>query len=312
MSKILITGGAGFLGKELAIKLKNKNEVLLGSRNNGLNQLAKTETGCEVVPLDVSNIESVRDVCKTFEPEIIIHAAATKYVNISEEQPFECLDINITGSENVARVSIENNIKSVIGISTDKAAPPVNHTYGLSKAIMERMFCSLDYSSNTNFSCVRFGNIAWSTGSVFPIWKKMMEDKNQIESTGSNMKRFIFSVDEAVDLVIACMTNIKITKGKILSKKMKSARIQDILKIWKSYLGTDWVPIEPRIGESIDETIIGNIEAPFTKEIIIGSNKYFITSTREKFKDAITEKYDTSNSEILSEEEILELLKKGL
>ena len=59
---------------------------------------------------------------------------------------------------------------------------------------MERMFCSLDYSSNTNFSCVRFGNIAWSTGSVFPIWKKMMEDKNQIESTGSNMKRFILYV----------------------------------------------------------------------------------------------------------------------
>ena len=85
--------------------------------------------------------------------------------------------MNILGSTNIARASIEKGVHTVIGISTDKAAPPVPNIYGSSKAIMERMFCSLDYSNDTNFSCVRFGNIAWSTGSVFPIWKKMMLDE---------------------------------------------------------------------------------------------------------------------------------------
>lgn len=312
MAKILITGGAGFLGKKLAIKLKNKNEILLGSRNNGLNQIAHDETGCDVIPLDVSNIDSVRDAVSLFKPEIVIHAAATKYVNISEEQPLECLDVNVTGSKNIARVAIDNNVKTVIGISTDKAAPPVKHIYGLSKAIMERMFCSLDYSTDTNFSCVRFGNIAWSTGSVFQIWKRMMEKNNLIESTGSNMKRFIFSVDDASDLVIACIQNIKLTKGKILSQKMKATKIMDVLNIWNEHIGTEWVPVKQRIGESIDEIIIGSSEVPNTKIISINNKDYFLTSTREVFQDCIKEKFDTSNSKSLSKEEILNLIKIGI
>jgi UDP-N-acetylglucosamine 4,6-dehydratase/5-epimerase len=312
MAKILITGGAGFLGKKLAIKLKDSNEVLLGSRNNGLNQIALSETGCNVVPLDVANIESVRDICATFRPEIIIHAAATKYVNISEEQPLECIDVNITGSQNVARVAVANKIQTVIGISTDKAAPPVNHIYGLSKAMMERMFCSLDYSTETNFSCVRFGNIAWSTGSVFPIWKRMMESNNLIESTGSNMKRFIFSVDEAADLVLTCIKNIHLTKGKILSQKMKSAKILDVLEAWKDYVGTEWVPIQQRVGETIDEVIIGSSEVSNTIIIPIDTKEYFLTSTREVYEDCIEEKFYTGNAEYLSKEEIIDLIKIGI
>jgi UDP-glucose 4-epimerase len=312
MAKILITGGAGFLGKKLAIKLKDRNEVMLGSRNNGLNQIACEETGCDVAPLDVSNIESVQDICSSFKPDIIIHAAATKYVNISEEQPLECIDVNISGSQNVARVAIANKIQTVIGISTDKAAPPINHIYGLSKAMMEKMFCSLDYSTDTNFSCVRFGNIAWSTGSVFPIWKRMMESNNLIESTGSNMKRFIFSVDEAADLVLTCINNIHLTRGKILSQKMKSVKIQNVLEAWKDYVGTEWVPIQQRVGETIDEIIIGSSEVSNTRIIPIDSKEYFLTSTREVYEDCIEEKFYTGNAESLSKDEIIDLIKIGM
>ena len=312
MAKILITGGAGFLGKKLAIKLKDKNEIMLGSRNNWLNQLACEETGCNVTPLDVSNIKSVQDICSSFKPDIIIHAAATKYVNISEDQPLECIDVNILGSQNVARVAIANKIQTVIGISTDKAAPPVNHIYGLSKAMMERMFCSLDYSTDTNFSCVRFGNIAWSTGSVFPIWKRMMESNNLIESTGSNMKRFIFSVDEAADLVLTCMNNIHLTKGKILSQKMKSAKILDVLEAWRDYIGTEWVPIQQRVGETIDEIIIGSSEVANTRIMPIESKEYFLTSTREVYEDCIEGKFHTGNAESLLKDEIIDLIKIGM
>ena len=193
MKRLLITGGSGFLGKELAKKLKKNYEIILASRNNGLNQEAEAITGCKTIPMDITNKDSVYDGFNAFKPEIVIHAGATKYVNISEEQPLECIDVNILGSTNIARASIEKGVHTVIGISTDKAAPPVTHIYGNSKAIMERMFCSLDYSNDTNFSCVRFGNIAWSTGSVFPIWKRMMLDEGLIKSTGPHMKRFFFN-----------------------------------------------------------------------------------------------------------------------
>ena len=131
---ILITGGAGFLGKNLALKLGKNYKVVLGSRNNFFAQQASIETNCEITPLDVVNIESVRDSINKYKPEIVIHAAATKYVDLAEKNPNECIDINILGSQNVARVSIENNVKIVIGISTDKASPPFNNIYGLSKS----------------------------------------------------------------------------------------------------------------------------------------------------------------------------------
>ena len=140
--KILITGGTGFLGKRLALALKDTHEVIISGRNNKQSFLAEKMTGVRVIPLDVTNIESVRDAINEVQPDVIIHAAATKFVDLSEKQPMECTDINVIGSQNVARAAVDKGIKSVIGISTDKAAPPIRNIYGLSKAMMERIFCS--------------------------------------------------------------------------------------------------------------------------------------------------------------------------
>ena len=108
--KILITGGSGYLGRNLAKKLKNKYRIYLGSRNNQRNDLAKNETGCEAFPLDVANINSVIDAVNYVKPDIIIHAAATKFVDLSEKYPLECHDVNILGSANIARVAIDKKI----------------------------------------------------------------------------------------------------------------------------------------------------------------------------------------------------------
>ena len=230
--KILITGGTGFLGRDLADKLSKKINVILGSRNNYLLQKSFNEIKCEIAPLDVSNIESVRDVVKRYCPDIIIHAAASKYVDLSENNPNECIDVNVLGSQNISRVSIENNIKILVGISTDKSAPPIGNTYGLTKSLMERLFSNLSKFSNTKFVCVRFGNIVWSTGSVFCTWYEMMKKNNLILSTGPDMRRFFFSVNEASNLVIKSIIDIESFNGTVLLKKMKSAKISDILDIW--------------------------------------------------------------------------------
>jgi UDP-glucose 4-epimerase len=95
MKSILITGGSGFLGIHLANKLKKKFKIILAGRNNKQNFYAQKKTTCEVLPMDVANIESVRDAINYAKPNIIIHAAATKFVDLSEKYPLECIDINI-------------------------------------------------------------------------------------------------------------------------------------------------------------------------------------------------------------------------
>ena len=110
--RVLITGGTGFLGKHLALAMKNAHAVVLAGRNNKQNMLAHKRTGCAVLPLDVSRIESVRDVFIESRPDIVIHAAATKFVDQAEQQPLECTDVNVLGSENVARVAMEHGVET--------------------------------------------------------------------------------------------------------------------------------------------------------------------------------------------------------
>ncbi len=305
---ILITGGSGFLGRHMAVKLKDQYNVILGGRNNGNNQLAQVKTGCKVAPLDITNEKSLIDVLNEYRPTTIIHAAATKFVDISEEYPMECIDINVLGSQIIARVAIEKGIKNVIGVSTDKAAPPVGNIYGHSKAIMERMFSSLDGKSDTRFICTRFGNITWSTGSAFPIWKRMTEVDGKIGSTGPDMRRFFFSVDEAADLVIEAMNAIDDLHGGILSLKMKSAQVSDILDVWSKVYNVPWERIQGRPGDKDDEVLIGGIEIPNTQELNINGKPHFYVNFKKKFENTLTTEVSSANAIRLNEEEIKQLI----
>ena len=285
--KILITGGTGFLGINLAKKFSKKYAVILSGRNNKLNYIAKNKTQCEVIPLDVSNINSIRDAINYAKPDIIIHAAATKFVDLSEKFPFETIDSNVLGSSNIARVSIDKKIKTVIGISTDKASPPVKNIYGLSKSIMERVFLSSSNQSNTQFSCVRYGNVAWSTGSVLPIWKRMFDKNKTLLTTGPYMRRFFFLVSDAVTLVDTALKNIKFLNGKILSREMKSAQMIDIIKSWINIYGGKYSIIGSRSGDRQDEYLIGEEELKYTIEKKINNIKHYVIDFSKTDKNSI-------------------------
>lgn len=308
MKTILITGGTGFLGRNLALKLKNDYRIVLTGRNNKQNLFASKYTGCEVAPLDISNIESVRDVFVEFKPDIVIHAAATKFVDLAEKYPMECVDVNVLGSQNVARVAVEREIPVVVGISTDKAAPPVRNIYGMSKSVMERIFCAMDGKSITKFTAVRYGNVAWSTGSVLTIWKKMLEETGVIGTTGPEMRRFFFSVDEAVNLVVTAMENIDQVKGKVLSRHMKAAQMQDILQTWIEDKGGKWEKIEGRPGERDDEFLIGDLELAYTQELEFNGIKHYLISFNDKVAKPISFGLSSANTDKLTREEILAII----
>jgi UDP-N-acetylglucosamine 4,6-dehydratase/5-epimerase len=305
---ILISGGTGFLGKRLGLLLKEQYTVILTGRDNKRNMLAESFTGCQVLPMDVSNIESVRDAVVSTKPHIIIHAAATKFVDLAEYQPMECIDVNVVGSQNVARVAVDKDIETVIGISTDKASPPVRNTYGLSKALMERVYCSMNGRTSTKFVCVRYGNVAWSTGSVLTIWKRMHETTGVIGTTGPEMRRFFFTVDEAVQLVITAIQNTEALQGKVLSRRMKAAQISDILRVWVENKGGCWEKIEGRPGERNDEYLIGELELPYTAEQSYQGIPHYVISFNQKVDNQVQSVLSSANAERLTDEEILHII----
>jgi len=307
-STLLITGGTGFLGKRLALNLKDRFRVVLTGRNNKQNGQAQSFAGCETLPMDVARMDSVRDTFAEVRPDIVIHAAATKFVDLAERQPMECVDVNVVGSQNVARLALEFGVQTVIGVSTDKATPPVRNTYGLTKALMERVFCSMDGKTDTQFACARYGNVAWSTGSVLPIWKKMHETTGVIGTTGPDMTRFFFTVDEAVKLVTTLIDEMPRLHGRILSRQMKAAKIRDLLETWTRAKGGRWEQIEGRPGERDDELLVGANELAYTEAMTFDGVPHYAISFRDKVATPLTDIISSANVDRLSEAEMLALI----
>jgi UDP-N-acetylglucosamine 4,6-dehydratase/5-epimerase len=304
-----VTGGSGFLGRRIGTMLRDRFRVVLVGRNNERNQQAREATGCESLPMDVSNIESVRDIFTEVRPDVVVHAAATKYVDLSERQPMECIDVNVRGSQNVARVAAERGVRLVVGMSTDKAAPPVGNTYGLTKALMERVFCAMNGKAETRFLCVRHGNIAWSTGSVFPAWKRMQETgAGVIGSTGPDMTRYFSTVSEAAELVATAIDNAERFQGKVLLRDMKAALIRDILELWVRHKGGSWHQIEGRPGERPHEYLVGEPELPYATETEIEGVRHFVISFNEPVARPLPRPLCSSDAPRLSDEEILDII----
>ena len=312
MKKILITGGTGYLGRNLALFYKKKYKVFLGARNNKQNFLVKNLTNCEVIPLDVSNINSVNDCLNYVKPDIVIHAAATKFVDLSEKFPFECIDTNIVGSTNIARACLNKKVPTVIGVSTDKASPPIKNIYGLSKSCMERLFCSSEPYGKTKFVCVRYGNVTWSTGSVLPIWKQMLNKDGSILTTGPNMRRFFFSVDQDVSLVDQALKFKDKLNGKILSVEMKSAKMIEILKTWIKNFGGKYKVISTRKGDRLDEYLIGEDELKYKQELKIKNKKYYVIDFNKQSKKPLKKVVSSANAKRLSKSEIEKIVRFGL
>lgn len=268
--KYLITGGTGSLGKALVKRLKSdNNEIFVYSRDEGKQALTfGQDPDVHCIIGDVRDFDKLNVTMQRIKPDYVIHTAALKRIDDMEIHPDECVKTNITGSENVARASLENNVKKCILVSTDKACQPVN-VYGSSKFIAERIFTNYDYYSNdTIFASVRYGNVIASRGSFIPLWMKMMEESKTIMVTSKEMTRFLFTLSDAVDTVLGALEHAE--GGEVFVPQINSYTIMTVVEACKELSNTDNIDYEViglRPGEKLHEDMLAKTELPYTFEV---------------------------------------------
>ena len=263
---------------------------------------------------DVRDISSIKQAIKGVD--FIFHAAALKQVPSCEFFPMEAVKTNVIGTDNLLTAAIEEGVKTVICLSTDKAAYPVN-AMGVSKAMMEKVIVAKSrVSGNTKICCTRYGNVLCSRGSVVPLWIDQIKDGNPITITEPSMTRFIMSLEEAVDLVLFAFKNGE--SGDIFVKKAPACTIETLAKATTNIFKPDSEirVIGPRHGEKMYEALLTKEEA--AKAIDLGDffrvpadnrtlnyDKYLIDGSKTI---AMAEEFDSDNTTQLTVEEVQEKL----
>jgi len=212
---ILITGAAGTIGSELVkrvIKFSPSKIILVDRSENNLVMLeheinSKYLDQVEDIDLitlivDISNYNSVSKLLKNYKPEIILHAAAHKHVNLMEKTPAEAVRNNIGGIINLANNAIKENVEKFVLVSSDKAVEP-SSVMGSTKRISEKILSQMKDTKNTKFTSVRFGNVLGSDGSVVPIFQKQIEQGGPVTVTDQNVERFFMTAHEAAGLILS-------------------------------------------------------------------------------------------------------------
>jgi len=202
--KVLVTGGTGSLGQKLVERLQSYDALpIVYSRDEGKQALNfKNNNNLIKIIGDVRDFDKLNTSLKIHKPDFIIHAAALKRIDDMEFYPDECVKTNVSGSENVARAALQNEIQKCILVSTDKACKPIN-VYGSSKFLAERFFTNYDYNSDTTiFSSVRYGNVIASRGSFIPLWVDAIQKNESIKITSTECTRFLFTLKDSVDTVL--------------------------------------------------------------------------------------------------------------
>lgn len=265
---------------------------------------------------DVRDLASVKNAMHGVD--YIFHAAALKQVPSCEFFPIEAVKTNVLGTENVLTAAIEEGVKSVICLSTDKAAYPVN-AMGTSKAMMEKVIVAKSRtvdSEKTKICCTRYGNVMCSRGSVIPLWIEQIKAGNPITITEPSMTRFIMSLEEAVDLVLFAFENG--ISGDILVQKAPACTIEVLAKAVTELFapGHEIKVIGIRHGEKMYETLLTNEECanaidmgefyrvPCDKRDL-NYDKYFKDGDIER--NTLTE-FDSNNTKLLSVEQVKEKL----
>jgi len=321
---ILVTGGVGSIGSEIVRKVLRydpKAVRVLDNNETGLFELKQELQSGKIRPL-VGDLRDKERLQRAVEGiDFIFHAAALKHVPLCEFNPFEAVKTNVLGTQNIIEATMEEEVEKLITISTDKAVNPVN-VMGATKLLAERLTISANYYKGwreTAFSCVRFGNVLDSRGSVVPLFRGQVAKGGPITITDHDMTRFVMSISQAVELVLKAAEIAQ--GGEIFIFKMPALRINDLAEVMSEELAPCFgyepksIQIEingKRAGEKIYEELLTEDEAMNAFEM----EDMFIITPKEKNHESkkIPAKEYRSDKEaiLLSKEEIKEILRKNL
>ena len=318
--RILVTGGTGSLGQTLVKRLLSgelgkPENITVYSRDEAkqhymrLDFLHKKTATDDIIYENSQNvlnfrIGDVRDyaalVSAMRNADIVFHAAALKQVPSCEYFPFEAVQTNIFGAQNVVRAIRENDlpVETVVGISTDKACKPIN-VMGMTKALQERVLIEANRDCpNTKFMCVRYGNVIASRGSIIPLFVEQIKNGGPVTITLPEMTRFLLSLNRAVDTVFAALTEGM--RGETYVPQVAAARVTDVaLALMSENEKIEMVFTGIRPGEKIHEIMVSEEECFRTSE---RSGYYVIHSVlpelrnedKSDFKPALTQEYSSA------------------
>lgn len=258
---LLITGGTGSFGNAVLKRFLDTDikEIRIFSRDEKKQDDMRKIYNNDKIKFyigDVRNLESIRDAIKGVD--YIFHAAALKQVPSCEFFPMEAVRTNVIGTDNVLTAAIDEGVKKVVCLSTDKAAYPIN-AMGTSKAMMEKVIIAKSRNvdpTNTTICCTRYGNVMASRGSVIPLFVEQMKAGRPITITDPDMTRFLMNLDEAVDLVLFAFKNAQ--QGDLFVQKSPASTVGDLAQALKELFKSDSEikVIGTRHGEKVHETLL--------------------------------------------------------
>lgn len=322
---LLVTGGTGSFGNAVLNGFLNSDigEIRIFSRDEKkqddmrhefLVKMPEVSDKIKFFIGDVRDLASVKNAMHGVD--YIFHAAALKQVPSCEFFPVETVKTNVLGTENVLTAAIEEGVETVICLSTDKAAYPVN-AMGTSKAMMEKVIVAKSrMTSRTKICCTRYGNVMCSRGSVIPLWIEQIRAGKPITITEPSMTRFIMSLEEAVELVLFAFEHGQ--TGDILVQKAPACTIETLAKAVTELFapGHEIRVIGIRHGEKMYETLLTNEECAHAVDLgdfyrvpcdkrDLNYDKYFIHGDTER--NLLTE-FNSNNTELLDVEQVKEKL----
>ncbi len=280
---ILVTGGSGSIGQSLVTKAledRAKSIKVFSNDENGLYEMEQTfpDKKIEFIIGDIRNSETVNSTVKG--TDIIFHAAALKHVDRCELNPFEAFTVNIIGTNNIVKAAVNENVKKVISISSDKAVNPIG-VMGATKLLGEKLLSAEAFhnKSNTVFASVRFGNVFHTRGSILPRIENQIKKGGPVTLTDQRMKRFFMTKNDAVKLIVNA-TSLA-TGGEIFILKMPLLYLKDLFEVMKDILApkygfkptqikTTHIGIRP--GEKLTEYLLTDFEM----EHVLETKDFFI------------------------------------
>lgn len=324
---ILVTGGTGSIGSELVRRLLKFDPTVIRVLSNDenaqfeLEQELKDYSHClRFLVGDVRDKERLKRATECID--IVFHAAALKHVPLCEYNPFEAIRTNVIGTQNLLEVAIDENVEKVITISTDKAVNPAN-VMGATKLLAERLTIAANYYrglKRTVFSCVRFGNVLASRGSVVQLFEKQIRTGGPVTLTDPQMVRFVMSMDRAVDLVLKAA---QMAKGEeIFIFKMPAMQIKHLTEVMIEKLAPKYgyksKDIETKLigkrkGEKLYEELMTEEEAFNAYEtedmlLVLPQTPQTIPNPRNGFKKVALRKYTSRDTTELTKKQIKDLL----